>query len=104
MSQALALAGLPGSEFAAFWQQLIDRLADAIAARMARLSSFGISEPRIAPRWLDLDGAAQLMGTTKDAVRGMARAKLFPVKKMGGRVMVDMKDLEKAFGENTAWL
>jgi hypothetical protein len=81
----------------------IDQLADAIAARIARRIE-NESSPRIAPRWLDLESAAQLMNTTKAAVRGMARAKLFPVKKMGGRVMVDIKDLEKAFDENTEWL
>ena len=102
MPQSLALAGSPGG-IAVFWQQVIDMLADAIAARLARQINSG-TEPRIAPRWLDLQAAAQLMSTTRDAVRGMARAKLFPVKKMGGRVMVDIRDLEKAFEENTAWL
>jgi hypothetical protein len=102
MTQVLTLPGPPGG-IALFLQQFIDQLADAIASRLARRIT-GESESRIAPRWLDLEAAAQVMSTTKDAVRGMARAKLFPVKKMGGRVMIDIKDLEKAFGENTAWL
>jgi hypothetical protein len=102
MTAALALPGPPGG-IAIFLQQFVDQLADAIAARLARYINRE-SEPRIAPRWLDLESAAQLMSTTKDAVRGMARAKLFPVKKMGGRVMIDVKDLERAFDENTAWL
>ncbi|MGD1097309.1 MAG: hypothetical protein ABSB35_35650 [Bryobacteraceae bacterium] len=83
--------------------QFVDQLADAVAERVARRIK-PESATRLAPRWLDLESAAQLMNTTKAAVRGMARAKLFPVKKMGGRVMVDIKDLEKAFDENTEWL
>jgi hypothetical protein len=34
----------------------------------------------------------------------MAKARLFPIKKMGGRVRTDIRDLEKAFNENTAWM
>jgi len=96
-------AGHPGG-FAALCQYLIDRLADAIAGRISERISAALASTRIAPRWVDLDAAAQLMSTTKDAVRGMARAKLFPVKKMGGRVMLDVRDIEKAFDENTTWL
>lgn len=86
-------------------EHFLDRLADAIAIRVAqRVKGELAGSPRISPRWLSLESAAQLMNTTKAAVRGMARAKLFPIKKMGGRVMVDVKDLEKAFLENTQWL
>jgi hypothetical protein len=34
-------------------------------------------------------------------VHGMARAKLFRVKKMGVRMMIDVKNLENASAENT---
>ncbi len=86
-------------------QLFINELADAIAVRVAeRIKDESIGSTRIAPRWLDMESAAQLMNTTKAAVRGMARAKLFPIKKMGGRVMIDVRDLEKAFDENTEWL
>jgi len=85
--------------------QFIEQFADAVAARIAqRIYHESAGASRLAPRWLDLESDAQLMNTTKAAVRGMARAKLFPVKKMGGRVMIDVKDLEKAFDENTEWL
>ena len=87
-----------------FEAKFIETLAQALAPRVADLIIERIQLPKITPRWLDLEQAAVLMSTSKDAVRGMARAKLFPVKKMGGRVMIDVRDLEKAFVENTAWL
>ena len=87
-----------------FEEKFIEALAHAIAPKVAALIVERIEVPRITPRWVDLEQAAILMSTTKDAVRGMARAKLFPVKKMGGRVMIDTRELEKAFIENTAWL
>ena len=90
-----------------FTDEFIEKLAGAIASRLALVNpargdaSVG---QRLAPRWLDIGSAAQLMNTTKDGVRGMARAKLFPVKKMGGRVMIDIRDLERAFEKSTTWL
>jgi hypothetical protein len=102
-SMSAVLQRIPGDGFTMFIDRIIDQIADAVVARVHRLLHQS-AEPRIAPRWVDLEGAAQLMNTTKDAVRGMARARLFPVKKMGGRVMIDIRDLEKAFNENTAWM
>jgi hypothetical protein len=81
------------------FQQLI---TDAV--RLAVRQELAAHTPRIAPRWLDLEQAAALMSTTKDGVRGMLRSGLFPARKMGARVMIDTKDLEKAFSENTIWL
>jgi hypothetical protein len=87
-----------------FDEKFIEALATALAPKVAALIVERIEVPKVTNRWVDLEQAAVLMSTTKDAVRGMARAKLFPVKKMGGRVMIDIRELEKAFAENTAWL
>jgi hypothetical protein len=86
-----------------FDQEFIEKFADAVATRVATRVQENSSQ-RIVPRWVDLEGAAQLMNTTKDAVRGMARAKLFPAKKMGVRLMFDVRDIERAFAEHTEWL
>jgi hypothetical protein len=83
---------------------LVDAIARKVAAKVRVILAADRDSNRIPPRWLDLDGAAQIMNTTRDAVRGMARAKLFPVKKMGGRVMVDIRDLEQAFADRTEFL
>jgi len=82
----------------AFQQLITDAVRVAVRQELAAL------KPKIAPRWLDLEQAAELMSTTKDGVRGMLRSGLFPARKMGARVMIDTKDLEKAFAENTVWL
>jgi len=81
------------------FQQLI-----TAAVRIAMREELAALTPKLAPRWLDLEQAAALMSTTKDGVRGMLRSGLFPARKMGARVMIDTKDLEKAFAENTIWL
>ena len=82
----------------------LDELANRLAPKIAGLIMERVQAPRVTPRWVDLEQAAILMTTSKDAVRGMARAKLFPVHKMGSRVMIDIHDLEKAFSQNTVWL
>jgi hypothetical protein len=82
----------------AFQQLITNAVRTAVRQELAAFS------PKIAPRWLDLEHAAALMSTTKDGVRGMLRAGLFPARKMGARLMIDTKDLEKAFAENTVWL
>jgi len=87
-----------------FDEKFIEALATALAPKVAALVVERLAVPKVTPRWVDLEQAAVLMSTTKDGVRGMARAKLFPVKKMGGRVMIDIRELEKSFAENTAWL
>lgn len=88
-----------------FGKEFIEHLAEALAPYIARCVRQEIAAaPQVTPRWVDMDGAARLMSTTKEAVRGMARAKLFPVKKMGSRVMFDILDIEKAFSEHTEWL
>ena len=100
MEPALFCGTIPSvvSPSDAFQQLITDAVRVAVRQELAALS------PKIAPRWLDLEQAAALMSTTKDGVRGMLRAGLFPARKMGARVMIDTKDLEKAFAENTIWL
>ena len=54
-------------------------------------------------RYLNLEQAAVYLNTTKDGVRGMARAKLFPIKKAGTRTFIDIHDIDEAMQSNTAW-
>jgi excisionase family DNA binding protein len=58
----------------------------------------------IAPRYLNMDQAAQYLSSTPDGVRGMLRAKHFPARKIGTRVMIDRNDIDKAMNENVHWL
>jgi hypothetical protein len=74
-------------------------LAPVVAERLAQHLT-----PRIAPRYMDFEGAAEYMHTTADAVRGMARAKRFPVRKIGTKIFVDVKDIDKAMSEGEQWL
>ncbi len=62
-----------------FAKDFVEQLAEALAPYIARCVRQEVAAaPHIAPRWVDMDGAARLMSTTKAAVRGMARSKHFP--------------------------
>jgi hypothetical protein len=83
-----------------FDKEFIAELAKAIAVEVAKIMD---STPKVAPRYLSLEQAAVYLDTTKDGVRGMARAKLFPIKKAGTRTFIDIHDIDAAMQENTAW-
>jgi len=83
-----------------FDQRFIAELARAIAVEVAKLID---SKPKVVPRYLNLEQAAVYLNTTKDGVRGMARAKLFPIKKAGNRTFIDIHDIDEAMQSNTAW-
>ncbi len=83
-----------------FDKVFIQELAKAIAVEVAKIVD---SKPRVAPRYLSLEQAAVYLDTTKDGVRGMARAKLFPIKKAGSRTFIDIHDIDEAMQSNTAW-
>lgn len=83
-----------------FDKEFIAELAKAIAAEVAKIID---TTPRVAPRYLSLEQAAVYLDTTKDGVRGMARAKLFPIKKVGARTFIDIHDIDEAMQSNTAW-
>jgi Helix-turn-helix domain len=85
-----------------FITALAAALAPAVAARM-RAGQNGAGGA-VTPRYLNLEQAAIYLSTTPDGVRGMLRAKRFPCKKIGGRIMVDVRDIDKAMDENTHWL
>jgi hypothetical protein len=87
-----------------FDDKFIDELARALAPAVASRMQGQLGNGGITPRYLNLDQAAVYMSTTADGVRGMLRAKRFPCKKMGGRIMVDVRDIDKAMDENTHWL
>jgi hypothetical protein len=104
MADRSALVGSPVVEPSGMIALYLEELANRLAPKIADLIMQRIQVPTVTPRWVDLEQAAILMSTTKDAVRGMARAKLFPVHKLGSRVMIDIRELEKAFAQNTVWL
>jgi excisionase family DNA binding protein len=58
----------------------------------------------VTPRYLSLEQAAKYLSSTPDGVRGMLRAKRFPARKLGNRVMIDVRDIDKAMEENVHWL
>jgi|HubBroStandDraft_6_1064221.scaffolds.fasta_scaffold825085_2 hypothetical protein len=82
-----------------FIKELAQALAPAVAARVQERLGNGIS-----PRYLNLEQAGAYMSTTPDGVRGMLRAKRFPCKKIGGRIMIDIRDIDRAMDESTHWL
>ena len=83
-----------------FDKEFIAELAKAIAVEVAKIMD---STPKVKPRYLSLEQAAVYLDTTKDGVRGMARSKLFPIKKAGSRTFIDIHDIDAAMQENTAW-
>ena len=83
-----------------FIDELVSRLTPALAARIqTQLGNGGIT-----PRYLNLEQAAVYLSTTPDGVRGMLRAKRFPARKIGSRVMIDRNDIDKAMDEGMQWL
>ena len=86
-----------------FTEKVIRVFAREMAPAVAELLREHLT-PRIAPRYMDFDGAAEYMHTTPDAVRGMARAKEFPVRKIGARVFIDVHDIDKAMSDGEHWL
>jgi hypothetical protein len=85
-----------------FNDQFITELAKQLAPRLAAL----LPEPSstVAPRYLNLNQAAAYLSTTPAAVRGMLRAKLFPCRKLGSRVLIDKQDIDKAMDEARQYL
>ena len=83
-----------------FDKEFISELAKAIAVEVAKILQ---KTPKVAPRYLSLEQAAVYLDSTKDGVRGMARAKVFPIKKAGSRTFIDIHDIDAAMQENTAW-
>jgi hypothetical protein len=59
---------------------------------------------KIAPRYLNLEQAAEYLSTTPDAVRGMLRAKHFPCRKVGARVMIDIRDIDRTMDKSVHYL
>jgi hypothetical protein len=51
-----------------------------------------------------LEQAATYLSTTPDGVRGMLRAKRFPARKIGTRVMIDVRDIDLAMSEGIYYL
>jgi hypothetical protein len=86
-----------------FDEQFIYALAKALAPKVAELIKPHLVA-KIAPRYLNLDQAADYLSTTPDGVRGMLRSKLFPCRKVGARVLIDIRDIDKTMDENVQYL
>jgi hypothetical protein len=86
-----------------FDEKFISELAQALAPGVAALLQPHLVA-KIAPRYLSLDQAAEYLSTTTDGVRGMMRAKMFPGRKMGARLFIDIRDIDKSMAENLIWL
>ena len=84
---------------ATFARELAPALRGIVREALAEHSPGGV-----APRYLSLEQAAKYLSTTPDGVRGMLRAKRFPARKLGNRVMIDVRDIDKAMNENVHWL
>lgn len=94
MTQALALPGLPVSGFAALWQQIVEQLADAIAARLGAVA--GSSK-----RLMTIPDAAEYLGRSRRAVEAMIVRGTIPVTKLDGRAQVDRLALDKIIRDRT---
>jgi hypothetical protein len=81
-----------------FIDALAEQLAPRVAARMPAPAS------GIAPRYLNLTQAAVYLSTTPDGVRGMLRAKLFPCRKLGARLLIDKQDIDNAMNQAMQYL
>jgi hypothetical protein len=86
-----------------FDQTFIDELSKALAPRVVALLEPRLSA-KIAPRYLDLDQAAVYLSTSIDGVRGLLRSKAFPARKIGARIYIDVRDIDKVMSDNTLWL
>jgi excisionase family DNA binding protein len=86
-----------------FTDKMIRAFAREMAPAVAELLREHLT-PRIAPRFMNFEQAAEYLNTTVDAVRGMARAKEFPVRKIGARVFIDVHDIDKAMSDGEHWL
>ena len=75
-----------------------DKFINTLAAELAPKVAALMPEPvfGVAPRYLNLNQAAIYLSTTPAGVRGMLRAKLFPCRKLGTRVRIDIQDIDRA--------
>ena len=80
----------------------VEELAKALAPRLA--AHLPKPEPGLAPRYLTLNQAAVYLSTTPAGVRGMLRAKLFPCRKLGSRVLIDKHDIDTAMDQAMRFL
>ncbi|HEY4359421.1 MAG TPA: helix-turn-helix domain-containing protein [Bryobacteraceae bacterium] len=81
-----------------FDEAFIDALAKAVAPRLASLIHPHL-KAAIVPRYLNLEQAADYLSTTPDGVRGMLRANVFPARKIGARLFIDVEDIDAAMND-----
>jgi hypothetical protein len=86
-----------------FDQLFIKELANALAPQVAELLVPRLSS-KITPRYLSVAQAADYLSTTPAAIRGMLRARHFPVCKMGSRNFLDIREIDKAMSANLEFL
>ncbi len=71
----------------------IDRIAERVSARIMVAQTTG-------PRLLTVEQAASYIGRTTHAVRKLVAAGAFPAVKADGRVMLDIRDLDRWIDRN----
>jgi len=87
-----------------FDKAFVQELAKQLVPEIREMLADSEKPVTIAPRYMTFEQAAQYLGTTEAAIRGMARTKAFPIIKRAGRNHVDVKELDKAMQANTQWL
>lgn len=73
------------------------RLAeDDLEQLSARIAEQLTPSSHIAPRWLDVSGAAQHLGLTENAIRGLVKRRQLPVHRTeNGRLRFSANDLDE---------
>jgi excisionase family DNA binding protein len=93
MTQTLTLPAPPGG-IAIFLEQLIERLADLVAAR---IGTGGGSTKRL----MTISEAAEYIGRSRRAVEAMIARGTIPVTKLDGRCQIDRVALDKMISDRT---
>lgn len=89
-----------------FTQKMLTTFARELAPALREIVREAIAAHTgggVAPRYMSLDVAAKYMSTTPGSVRGMLRAKHFPQSKIGERVFIDVKDIDRAMKRGKGW-
>lgn len=76
---------------------LVDAIATAVLAKLKPVMEAGV---QVQPRLMTIAQAATYLGRTDWAVRKLVTAGAFPAVKADGRVMLDVRDLDRWIEQN----
>jgi len=77
------------------WPIISAETLNAFAEHVAEIVLGGLRTEREAPAWLGVDGAAEYLQTTPDAIRALVKRKKIPHYKPNGRILFDRFQLDK---------